>query len=100
MVEIRVFTKDEIEHHLELEYRETVNLWLERGDGIAVYENVEIGHPQAGHMKFVSYGSTAAQLETEEPPVRLPDIGGDINWRYHLIGTYRGEPLEVTSPAP
>lgn len=66
--------------------------WLDRGDGIAVYRNSEIGHPQAGHLKFVSYGSPAAQLEVlthEELPDRLPDIGDEINWRYTLTGWYR-----------
>ena len=38
-----------------------------------------------------SFGSPAAQLETDHPPQTLPDIGGAINWRYQLIGTYREE---------
>jgi hypothetical protein len=48
-----------------------------------------MGHPGMGDKKFVSYGSPTAQLEVNEPPQRLPDIGGDINWRYWLIGTCR-----------
>lgn len=68
----------------------TVNRWLARGDGIAIYENVDLGSPDVGHRKFVSYGSTAAQLETETPPSRLPDIGDQIHWRYYLQGVYRG----------
>lgn len=68
---------------------ETVNRWLARGDGIAVYENQDMGHPELGHRQFLSYGSSDAQLETNEPPIRLPDIGGAINWRYQLIGVYR-----------
>lgn len=71
-----------------------INRWLARGDGAAVYENHDLGHPEVGHVQITSYGSSAAQLETDEPPSRLPDIGGQINWRYQLIGTYRGE--EVT----
>jgi hypothetical protein len=69
-----------------------VDIWLRRGDGIAVYENRELGHPDLGHRQIVSYGSPAAQLETTEPPTTLPDIGGAINWRYQLVGTYRGAP--------
>lgn len=64
--------------------------WLERGDGVAVYQNQDLDHPELGHYQLVSYGSTVAQIETEEPPARMPDIGGAINWRYQLIGTYRG----------
>lgn len=60
--------------------------WLDRGDGMAIYENQDIGHLQLGHRQFVSFGSTAAQLESDEPPQRLPDIGNRINWRYQLIG--------------
>lgn len=63
--------------------------WIDRGDGVAVYENQEIGHLNCGHRKFVSFGSEKAQIEIGEadsPPQRLPDIGGDINWRYILIG--------------
>lgn len=63
--------------------------WLNRGDGVAVYENQEIGHSLCGHRKFVSFGSKEAQIEIGEadsPPKRLPDIGGDINWRYCLVG--------------
>ena len=63
--------------------------WLKRGDGVAVYEDSDLGSPNLGHRKYVSFGSEAAQLETDDPPTRLPDIGGSINWRYTLIGTVR-----------
>jgi hypothetical protein len=72
-----------------------MNEWLNRGDGIAVYQNQDLGHPEIGDKQFVSFGSDAAQLEVSEPPVQLPDIGGRINWRYVLIGTYKGDPLAV-----
>lgn len=72
----------------------TINRWLARGDGAAVYVNQELGHPMLGHVKITSYGSAEAQLETDEPPQRLPDIGASINWRYQLSGMYRG--AEVT----
>lgn len=74
---------------LDEEFWPTVQKWLDRGDGIAVYENHDLGHPQQGHRKFVSYGSKATQLEVEYPPERLPDIGSEINWRYVLIGTLK-----------
>ena len=91
MMELKQLTKGE----LDLDPRDypVVNRWLQRGDGIAVYENHDLGHPELGHRQFVSFGSPAAQLETDTPPEGLPDIGGRINWRYRLVGVYRGELL-------
>lgn len=72
-----------------------MNRWLDRGDGIAVYTNQDMGHPDLGDKRFVSYGSPDAQLDTDEPPTTLPDgLGGTVNWRYGLTGVYRGEPLK------
>jgi hypothetical protein len=70
-----------------------VNRWLARGDGIAVYRNVDFGSSEFGDTKFVSYGSPAAQLEVDVPPQTLPDIGNVINWRYQLQGVYKGGAL-------
>lgn len=77
----------------------------ERGDGVAVYENADLGHPDLGQWQIVSYGGLDAQLETREDygqteeelatpdyfhvgddvlRTTLPDIGGRINWRYTL----------------
>ena len=66
-----------------------VEKWLARGDGIAVYENAELGHPGLGDRQWVSYGGPQAQIELDEPPVKMPDISGAINWRFQLVGTYR-----------
>lgn len=70
---------------------EKVNRWLARGDGAAVYENHDLGSVDVGQIQVVSYGSPDAQLEVAEAPEQLPDIGHRINWRYRLVGTYRGE---------
>jgi hypothetical protein len=72
--------------------RIVINRWLARGDGVAVYENVEFGHPDLGHRQYVSFGSHEAQI-VGDPPTRMPDIGDSINWRYQLVGTYQGESL-------
>lgn len=77
------------------ENKPIVQRWLDRGDGCAVYENVEIGHPECGHRKYVSYGSKLAQLEVAEPPDRLPDIGATVNWRYYLVGVIPPKKKEV-----
>lgn len=75
-----------------------VNVWLERGDGVAIYENVDLGHPMLGHKIFLSFGSPEAQIENDEPPGPCPiDLGrmGLMHWRYHLDGTYKGDPLPL-----
>jgi hypothetical protein len=68
----------------------TMQRWLDRGDGIAMYANHDLDHPDCGRLKWVSYGSSVAQIETPEPPTKLPDIGGEINWRYQLVGVCHG----------
>lgn len=72
--------------------------WLERGDGIAVYENQDLGHHDLGLRQYVSFGSHEAQLEGS-PPHILPDIGGRINWRYSLVGVFTGSAQEFLSAA-
>jgi len=88
---IRTLTKTQVE--AEPETFAIINRWLARNDGVAVYENQDLGHPDIGRRQFVSYGSKAAQIETDEPPQRMPDIGGAINWRYQLVGVYKGKPF-------
>lgn len=66
--------------------------WLARGDGVAVYENHDMGHQAQGARQYLSFGSPAAQIADAEPPVRLPDIGGNIGWRYVLIATVKETP--------
>jgi len=90
---VKTYTHAEARALVPEVHHATVNKWLARGDGLAVYENHELGHPELGHRQYASYGSSAAQLETQTPPARLPDIGQRINWRYLLVGTYRGEAL-------
>lgn len=102
------YTKDEISEILSDQFDDLddvslladairkINRWLARGDGVAVYENVDLGHPFLGHKQFLSFGSDAAILEVEREedlPDRLPDTPTTINWRYYLQGTYRGEAL-------
>jgi len=86
-------TPDEARAIVPEKYHPTVNRWLRRGDGLAVYENHDLGSPEMGHRQYASFGSAAAQLETQAPPDRLPDMGQRINWRYVLVGVYRGGTL-------
>lgn len=68
-----------------------VDRWIARGDGAAVYRNEDLGSIDVGLFKITSYGSPQAQIETPEPPVQMPDIGNQVNWRYQLYATYREE---------
>lgn len=88
------FTLKEIRVILDHGHWGTVNKWLARGDGIAVYRNQAMDSSNLGHRQFVSYGSRQAQLDMEDPPQRLPDIGGQINWPYQLEGIYWGPKIE------
>jgi len=49
----------------------------------AAYQNVELGHPQLGHLKFLAVGPQNTLKEASE---RLPDTPREINWRYYLVG--------------
>lgn len=105
----REFSRDEILAELRDEFGENldearfgVNRILERGDGVAVYQNADLTHPEIGRRLTYSFGSKAAQFEDiqspDDLPTTLPDglaqhITGGINWRYQLVGTYRGEKL-------
>lgn len=99
----KVLTRDEMREMLGPNLWPAVDKWLIRGDGIAVYENVDLGSSDLGHRKFVSFGSPAAQIECGDVtlvPDRLPDIGSQINWRYQFIGSYRGETLAGPAEDP
>ncbi len=91
---MKTYTREELDDLLSqqdllIEAGDTIERWIARGDGVAVYRNAELGHPNLGHVQIVSFGSKDAQLETDFPPTTLPDIGGSINWRYQLEGAYR-----------
>ncbi len=90
---VQKLSMEQIRSMLDKEHWPKVNAWLSRGDGIAVYENHDLGSPQVGHQQFLSFGSDAAQLpvpDVQDPPTRMPDFPNAINWRYQLVGTYRG----------
>jgi len=87
--EAKTMTRKEMFDLLDREHHATVQGWLDRGDGVAVYCNQNLGSPAAGHRQFMSFGSPAAQFEASEPPRRLPDSLRQINWAYQLEGTVR-----------
>lgn len=73
-----------------------VNRWLARGDGAAVYQNAVFDSIDFGELRVLSFGSSQSQLpqsQFPQPPVTLPDFPDQINWRFQLAGTYRGDPV-------
>jgi hypothetical protein len=56
---------------------------LSRGGRWAAYRNVEIGHRDLGHLKFLRVGEGCT---FQDPPQRLPDTPREINWRYLFVG--------------
>ena len=82
--EKKTMTEEELFKLLDEEHHGLVRGWMDRGDGVAVYRNQAMDSANLGHRQFVSYGSAKAQLEMEEPPQRLPDLGSKINWAYQL----------------
>jgi hypothetical protein len=97
---MKTFTSDEIKEILDPQFWPVINGWLGRNDGVAVYRNEAMDSIGHGERQFVSYGSELSQLETKEPPERLPDIGGKINWRFRLEGIYRGTYLIASEVVP
>lgn len=110
---VKTLTADEVRDVIVAQYdlasfkgvsyiTDVINAWLRRGDGVAVYENNDLGHPEVGMKVLLSYGSLASQLNVATPPEQCPDITGHpqlfIAWRYRLVGVYRGEPLESAMP--
>lgn len=66
----KIFTADELSAYVARQFEadapeviRKINAWLARGDGVAVYENCDLGAKDAGASKIMSYGSGAAQLE-------------------------------------
>lgn len=97
MNDIKKYTEEELFSMLDEEHHALVRSWLERGDGVAVYENVALDSANAGHKQFCSYGSVKAQIEDFAPPKQMPNIGSAINWRYMLAGVCR-RPRDVKLP--
>jgi hypothetical protein len=82
-------TREQLFDILDPQHHATVQRWLDRGDGVAVYRNEAHELPRHGDRQFVSFGSPEAQIEMAEPPTRMPDIGAVINWAYQLEATVR-----------
>jgi len=72
---------------------EALEQMRERGGNWAAYCNMDLGHPDAGHLKFIKWGE-GCTLEAPPKP-RLPDFPNAINWRYQYVGEVNLETGEV-----
>lgn len=62
--------------------------FLERGDGIAMYKNQAMDSKDYGRLVCMSFGSSAAQIESTTPPEKMPDTGQfSTPWAYTLVNT-------------
>lgn len=64
---------------------ETLKVMRERGGRWAAYCNVDLSHPQLGHLKFLQFGGLENTFKVPPAP-RLPDTPTEINWRYYYVG--------------
>ena len=73
---------------------ETLEQLRELKGNWAAYCNMDMGHPQLGHLKFLKHGESCTFAEP--PKTRLPDgPDGAINWRYQYVGEVDLETGEV-----
>jgi len=49
----------------------------------AAYQNVDLGHPDLGHLQFLAIGPKQTY---KEPPKNMPDTPAGIGWRYIHVG--------------
>lgn len=88
----RLFTGDTI-----LIIRETLSLmneWLQSGAHIAIYQNVDLGHYNLGHIKFLKVGGDST-FQTA-PPI-MPDSDSQINYRYFYMGYIQGSEVIINT---
>jgi len=56
----------------------------ERGGTWFAYRNEDLGHPECGHLQFLSCGPGCSH---EIPPEQMPDTPTGLGWRYRLVST-------------
>lgn len=79
-----------VKHEIDPEALEQMK---ERGGNWAAYCNMDMGHPNLGHLKFIKWGEGCTLSEAPKP--RLPDFPNAINWRYQYVGEVDLETGEV-----
>lgn len=57
--------------------------WLERGDGVGVFENSDLGHADMGNLVFTPV-TPAEEKTVRVGQTALPDGSYGMGWRYLL----------------
>lgn len=93
-----VLDNDELRASVIMQYESRS---AQRGDGLAIYVNEDMSHPELGDQKVVTWGSNEALLEGHETwatlPAQLPDTASSVNWRYCLRHVYRPIDAELVA---
>lgn len=72
---------------------ESLEHMKKQGGNWAAYCNMDLGHPDLGHLKFIKWGEDCTLAEAPKP--KLPDFPNTINWRYQYVGEVDLETGEV-----
>lgn len=63
--------------------------WLEEGEYVAVYRNVDMGSFEVGRLAFIKVGKNST---LKKAPNRMPDNSIiPIAWRYYLEGVIKSK---------
>jgi len=63
--------------------------WIDKGSAVAVYKNVDLGHPELGRVAFMRVGGKAT---IKTAPQRMPDSKKiPIAFRYYLQKVIRSK---------
>lgn len=87
---MKKLTRDELFDLLEANAAAQVEEWLDGGDGVVVYRNSDLGHPQLGHVVTMVMGPSRTVKTPETVPPRLPDGSWGFGWRYTPYGYFLG----------
>ena len=72
---------------------ETLEVMRERGGEWFAYQNVDLGHPELGHLRFLKCGAGCTFKEAPERHPDSPEAG--ICWRYLLVGSINLETGDI-----
>lgn len=70
----------------------------QRGGQWAAYHNVDLGHPNCGHLQFLKFGEGCTFTGLDKLPEQYPSdtAAGGLGWRYRLLGIVSMETGEIS----
>lgn len=74
---------DELPIHVGQQVIDAAKRWIDRGDVVLCFQNMEIGNPNCGHFVFMP-GEGRDDLQSMLGG-RMPDTKTTIGWRYRLV---------------